>query len=253
MLPIPSLLGSKLLDEVQRRIKAIGENYYGLNEVRLTPNEFIQAFIMPEHVPVLMRASELCGGIAVNSSYPMKLHPENDPEVRVTLRLRGDCPVPIPTYVGNGLSEQCPSLLRDRIMSWVTDRVYAGDILGDLYDAITIFDRTLHNLRSFAIMVPCLPMIVQSLRNGSYEKILKKMGKGTDFKLPNLPPEVAERVQKSNAFYTGLSMLTIKPTSRSAHEIWLERAIYAEQRQRLHIFRNSNIHNRLSLRSGTSL
>lgn len=253
MLPVPSLLGAKLLEEVKSRIKRAADNYFALNEIRLTPNEFIQAFIRTEHVPVLMRANELCGGVSAASAISMTLYPENDPDVRVAVRFLGKHPLPVPTYIAEGLSPDCPSPLRDRIMSWITDRVRSGDILGDLYDAITIFDRTLDDLRSFAIMVPCLPMIVKSLNEPRNDKILKKMNKGTNFKLPHLPPEVAERIHNGNAFYIGLSMITARPPHRSSDEIWLDRSNYQEMRTRSHLFKGTGIHDRLSLRSGTSL
>ena len=253
MLPIPSLLGAKLLEEVKRRIARAADNYFVLNEVRLTTNEFIQAFIRTEHVPVLMRTNELCGGVSAASAIHTTLCPENDPDVRVAVRFLGKHPLPVPTYISEGLSPDCPSPLRDRIMSWITDRIRSGDILGDLHDAITIFDRTLNDLRSFAIMVPCLPMIVKSLNEPHFDKILKKMNKGTNFKLPHLPPEVAERIHNGNAFYIGLSMITAKAPHRSSDEIWLERSNYQEMRTRPHVFKGTGMHDRLSSRGGASL
>jgi len=253
MVNTPSLLGSRLLESVKQRIKNTAERYFNLNEIRLTENELIQAFILPEHVPVLMQANTLCGGLNTSSSYKMKVCPENDPMVRVSLRFRDEAPIPIPTYVDNGLSDQCPALLRDRITAWITDRINAGDMLGDLCDAITVFDRTLPDLRSFAIMVPCLPMIVQSLNEKRNERVLNKLNKGTNFSLPRLPPEVVERVQKGNAFYIGLSMITASASPRSANEIWLERANYSETRMRPHVFSTVDQYKGTAPRRGTSL
>lgn len=218
--PEKSLLGTGTRDEMIRLIKRKAEQYFELSEPKLTANDFIQAFIRRDHVPVLMKAQELCGTISTRDIYGVRLA-ENK---HVHIRFADKPPIPVPGYVVNqGLSEDCPQPLRERYTSWIEERYRAGRMIGDLIDVISAFDRRLPDLRTFAIMVPCLPIAARRAGSGKkHDAALSKMVNGDKFSIPRIPEQVAKRIQEVSSFYIAMSMIEFSKNVRENDAIWFE-------------------------------
>lgn len=215
-----SLLGENLRQSITRFIRTKGEKYLALSDPLLTENEFIQAFINREHVPLLLQAQNLCGKLSTRDLHGIPL---DDTPYRVNVRFEHDPPVPLPAYTEKGLSPDCPPPLRERLASWLPERVRQGDMLGDLIDAITTYDKNLPDLRSFAIMVPCLPMVAKKVSSGKKQEVLiNRMMRGDKFSLPRLPEEVSKRIADASSFFMAISMIDDVKVNRNG--VWIERA-----------------------------
>lgn len=231
-----SLLGDSLRAEITRTIKRRAETFLEKSDPHLTENDFIQAFIQREHVPHLMKTQELCGPISRDDLYGVPL---DDSPYRVAIRFRDKPPIPVPSYASKGLSPDCPHPLRERWLEWLPERVRQGDMIGDLIDAINAYDKILPDLRSFAIMVPCLPMVAKRAGSGKkHDALVNRMVKGAKFSLPRLPEEVAKRVSDASSFFMAISMIDgLKSGDRGDCDIWMERAtVYEYDRKKKHIF-----------------
>jgi hypothetical protein len=242
-----SLLGA-FVEDVKRTVRITADRYFTMGDLPLTENEFIQAFIVKEHVLVLMQAKNLCGSIGGDRYYRTLLNRED--KALFDIRADAGLPIPVPNYVEHGVSPDCPEPLRQRISEWAQPRIDVGDMFGDLYDIITVFNKRVSNLRSFAIMLPCLPVLIQKTDRMKLERLRPKLEKG-DFNLPRLPPEVAARVQAVSSLFMNVNMINEFP--KVTAQIKLVRNTLCENRRRPHIFKDLDVFKGHVPNMGTSM
>lgn len=226
-------IGHQNVDNINRQIRYLAEDLFRRQRLTLTKDEFIQAFYLPEHLPVLREAVRLCGELNENKSMGFDF---TLPGRRLSLsaRFAEEFELPFPKYSRQGLVSSCPDELRDQFFYWAQHRVEQGDLAGDLIDAFTFLNKKLPDPRSLAVMLPCAPVLARKA-NVSETTILK-MTKGP-FSLVSLPPEVAQRMQMASAFIMNLTMLT--PQAIPATECYIDRSTYGESNARSNIFNKS--------------
>jgi hypothetical protein len=230
-----------VIDALHGAIRKYADRYFEITNLRMTPNEFIQAFIKAEHIPPLMQVRDMCGSI--NASSRLKFtHREGESghPMRLYVEFFGDPPIIIPDYAEKGLADTCPTPLRQRLAEWAAQRKEEGDKLGDLMDAISVFNTQLKDPKAMAVMVPCLPTLMRSFSRDPKSSTYKKaeaMLKPGNYHIPVLPPEVKQRVQEASAFLMALTLLEPQPSAdHPAGTATLNRVYYLERQTRPNLF-----------------
>jgi hypothetical protein len=206
-------LSPTVYDALSRRARDIAENLFRSQEFVFTAEEFVLATIDPEHVAPLRKVEDICGSIGRGDIVKLKYPIEGYPKEPFTFMVRfpDKSPIIVPDYVEEteGFRPSCPPELRARFDDWARERIRVGNMAGDFFDCLMVFNDWLPDPRSMAVMLPVLPTLVMrssSMGDKQKEDTLRQMGKG-DFKIPTLPPQVTKRMNDASGLIAAMALL----------------------------------------------
>lgn len=181
--------------------------------LHLTPDEVITGFINPEHVDQLRAMEEMVGFVGSTHLNPV-LYSSNGDALRTLVGFAGRPPVILPRYAQQ-LQPDCPGTLREKIGTWVQQRIELGNAFGDALDALRELNDRCVDARAMAIVLPCLPTIMASVNSdpeASTNKRAQKLAHNKTFGiLPKLPPQVKKRLLEVSAVVNSVSLMREAP------------------------------------------
>jgi len=193
------------LGDLSGAVSATARDFFLKTPLVLTPDEFLQAFILPEHVAESPRFIELFGfvgatvldttvnGVKIRGNFP-----------------RGEPPAIIPLYVRNGMSPECPAHLRARIEDWVHERVWQGRTFGRLIAGLEYLNEHAADAKGITMFIPCLPTLFAEISEKDDDRHAKKARSlATSSRAPKMvrmAPTDREMLLHASAFFSAAHM-----------------------------------------------
>ncbi len=208
----------KMLRELENSLQEMAKAFFSRMPLVLSPEEFIDAFIAPDHVAQLKGVQDLVGEIG-RASGTMKLRyspPDQPPNpVPVRFQFSNSAPLLIPRYVDGGMLLSCSPTTREKIEDWVSERVKFGYMFGDAYDALNWLNDECFDANTVTLLFPCYPTIMSRI-NPDAEATTNKRARalsGTKKagQIPLLPREVKNRLQEISAVVNSVSLMEDAP------------------------------------------
>jgi hypothetical protein len=201
----------RTIDQLNRGIQSLADRLINPSQLVLTPDEFIAAFINPDHVAALKQVGALVG--SAGSQFVM-------PDIMSSSGARcknyisfgySTPPIIIPDYANEGMQLSAPEELRTKIIAWVDQRVHLGTMFGDAIDALHWLNDNCGNASAMAVMFPALPTILKEFDSDPESLSFKRAKRIVDAKsfgtLPKLPREVKQRILECSDLLLTVSML----------------------------------------------
>lgn len=231
----------RMMSDLTSSLEGMARTFFSRMPLLLDPDEFIAAFIAPEHVGKLREVEELVGftGMNVlNTDVPTT----DGVAIKVTIGFGMRPPVILPRYAANGLQPTCPDHVRERIVAWADERLRFGYAFGDAFDALQSLNEICADKRALVTMLPCFPTIMGSISDDAEAKTTKTaqaMAQNKSVsKLPRLPREVKERLLEVSAIVNSVSLMKDAPLPETPkHYAMMQRDQYKSlQHTRFNIF-----------------
>lgn len=187
----------------------LAEKFFAHMSLTLSPDEFVQAFINPEHVPTLHQMEEMVGYVG---SAPGGLYLDLDlGRASVGLSFGVRAPLIVPRYVNGGLQPTCPPDLRDKITAWGNERIRLGFLFGDVYDGLNYLNGVCDDVNTLTTLLPCFPYILSRMSSDEESKVSKRASKIANNRrvgrLPRLTRAAKERLQEASAIMSSVSLV----------------------------------------------
>lgn len=184
------------------------------NPLFLTKDEFIEAFIRPEHVGKLREVYELLAESRMEAiRTTINCNPNDAAEVLPAhVAFHADVGLFVPKYAATTLNFGTP--VATKIVEWAAERRRLGVILGDAIDAVVALNELCGNALAMSIAFPALGSIMTRSCTSNEAAIIDKdpvvkrgrtIGLGKSIgKLPGLPREVVDRLRTASAMVQAL-------------------------------------------------
>lgn len=196
----------RTMDALKASIKAISGRLLDHHIVTLSPDEFIAAFIRPEHVDVLKTTQSIVGNIG-DSYFTTTVAPAH---LYVSFGWNKP-PIIVPQYVRDGYRDTAPYEVVDKIIKYIEERVRIGRMFGDAVDALHYLNDNCGNAAAMAVMFPALPTVMNSISDNPESTSAKRAHKLVEAKsfgtLPKLPREVKTRMIECSNLITNTLMI----------------------------------------------
>jgi hypothetical protein len=208
----------------------------------LTPSEFVAGFINPDHVEKLNDVQEIVGHVG-RTDATVSLTDTDGVSIptRVTFGVRP--PILLPQYIAWGLQPACPADVREKVTSWVTERVRFGDAFGDARDAIGELNQLCSDVETMSALLPCLPLIMSNISTDEDSKTTKRAQALAHNKkvrvIPRILRETKNRLAEVSAVVNSAALLREAPVPETPknHANIVHYQVYGNQRpKRPHIF-----------------
>lgn len=209
-----SVYNYRITDDIRYNIKQLAEMFFARTRLVITPDEFVAAFIDPEHVGKLREVQELVGFTGQNS-IQTTVQSTAGGRYTVYLTFGGNAPIIIPQYAGKGLQPTCPDDVRAKIVGWVDERVRFGEAFGDAYDAVNLLNENCGDAAAMRVMLPCLPTVMAAQSADQDHRTVKRAKRVAESKrfgsLPRLPQSVKQRLIDISAVVNSVAMVKDAP------------------------------------------
>lgn len=194
---------------LERAVRSIAQDYFERVPLLLSPEEFIAAFIRPEHVPPLKEVEGLVGFVG-QSGVVTRVAAEDGTIISATINFHsGKPPIILPNYVGRGMQSEAPDEVKSKIVSWVSSRVRQGFMLGAAIDCIYRLSSVCDSRQAMKLLFPALPAVMAKASGGPddvWARAARKLSQSnTRCALPALPLEVKEHLRDVSAFLMAAS------------------------------------------------
>ncbi len=182
----------------------------------LSKEEFIEAFINPDHVVKLTEVADLIGSADTASRYTEINTDVTDAgqRMRATLQFMASPGLMVPKYIEHSINHGTEA--GQRVVAWAQERRRLGMMLGDALDAMRRLNDMCGNGRALTLMFPALSTIMVRSSEATNQEYIDKdpvvrMGRRIDQgksigELPRLPREVVERIRQSSALVSAILM-----------------------------------------------
>lgn len=204
----------RMMEKLNASLSSMAATMFSKMPLIITGEEFLAAFVDPDHVPMLKQVQEICRP-AVSGYAHTVLHGEDGEQVNVTLQFGGTAPVILPQYVRHGLQPTCPQNVREMITSWVAERIRLGRAFGDAQDALAYLNDNCGDVEAMTIMLRCLPTIMAGISADGESKTNKKAQKLTSIKrfgaLPRVHRQVTQRLAEVSAIVSSTTLMQEAP------------------------------------------
>lgn len=211
----------RTMDALQTGVKTLSSRLLGSSHLVLSADEFIEAFINPDHVGPLKQTQALVGAFG-SYAQTFKLYQGEQRTCYGAYCTFGynEPPIIIPRYVEKeGVRSTAPEPVAQKISSWLDERVRLGNMFGDALDALHWLNDNCGNAAAMAVMFPALPTILKAFDPEPDSSSSKKARKIADAKsfgsLPRLPREVKQRMIDCSDLLLTTSMLEAAPATAS--------------------------------------
>jgi hypothetical protein len=223
----------RILGDLEAAIERIAAGFFARMPLILNPDEFVAAFINPDHVAELRRFEELVGKVGMEG-FASEI--QDGPDILpCQFAFSGGPPIILPRYVSHGLAPSCPPELRDKITVWMKERLRFGQVFGDVRDALTYLNEQCDNAGSLRVMLPCLPFLMDSINTDPESATAKRartLAASKSFKgLPALPRKVKERLAVIASITNSVALALEAPLPElKRHHCLVQRRQYADKR-----------------------
>lgn len=215
------------MDEIINEVRTIAGRLLNEHVLRLKPEEFIAAFVKPEHVDVLRTTESIVG--RVGDMYVMTNIIASGVHAKVYISFSySSPPIIIPSYASEGYRDTAPWEVVDKIVKYVDERVRIGRMFGDAIDALHYLNNNCGNAAAMSVLFPALPSIIDAIDpnpDSTTKKRAKRIVEAKSFgSTPKLPPEVKARMfECSNLIMNTLMLGTDNlPESKTKGEATLK-------------------------------
>jgi len=196
----------------------------------LSPDEFIQAFIRPEHVGPLKQVQGIVGMVGDESTVA-KLNVPDGPFVYCSINFGyTEPPVILPKYIRDGFVGTAPSELKSRITAFVAERYRLGRMFGDAIDSLHYLNEHSGNAPAMAVFFPALPTLLAMSDPNPESTNAKRAKRLTEAKsfgtLATLPREVKMRMLEVSSLVMTASVLEDDKSSASLKESEAQLRVY---------------------------
>lgn len=209
-----SVFSYRTFENIEAAAGRLFTTFFGKMPLMLDPDEFIAAFINPEHIDKLKEVQEIVG-LGTPTWTRTTGTSSSGSTFSLYATFGGGAPVVLPRYVSAGLQPTCPDPVRQKITAWLDERVRFGDMFGDVRDALTWLNAQCADAEAMALLLPCLPTIMGRLSDDSNSKAVKRARKLTSIKsfgaLPKLPVKVKQRMQEISAVVNSITLMLDAP------------------------------------------
>lgn len=159
------VMNTRRIEDLRTAIKWRANKYINATKLILTGDEFIDAFINPEHVDVLRKTQELTGPIGSryyhSSSYRRDLHGVGQIGI-LSLNFQGNPPIIIPNYIeSNGVAVTAQQEIVAKIANYVAERNRIGHMFGLSYKIVHWLAQNCKDLRAARTLFPALTLIMK--------------------------------------------------------------------------------------------
>lgn len=201
----------RTMDEIRGGVRKLASRLISSHTLTLTPQEFIDSFISPEHVDVLNTTAKIVGHVGAESAR-VKLSTLSGVKFDCSLMFGASMPpIILPTYVAQGPCPTAPDEIVEKLNAWLEERVRLGRYFGDSLDALSWLNDNCGNANAMAVMFPALPTILRTYDSDPDSQANKRAVKMTNAKsfgtLPKLPREVKARFIECSDLLLTVSML----------------------------------------------
>lgn len=175
--------------------------------ITLTPEEFIQTYIEPRHVSILLETRDLCGFIGSDSS---SVNPGVDGAICKTVFVQAP-PIILPAYIKSTIQPDAPPAVVARIAEFVQERIRLGRAFGAAIDALYWLNANCRDVNSFRVMFPALPALLATIDPNPESKTSKRAVRlasvSTFAPLPAITDEALKCMRDASALIQAASML----------------------------------------------
>jgi hypothetical protein len=205
-----SVYSARIMNDITTSLMAIAGLTFANTQLVLTANEFISAYISPDHVPKLKEMEQLVGFVGSTSMYTNG-QTSTGVGLRLYFNFKAHPPVILPRYTSSGMQPNCPEDVRSKIIEWVDERYRLGCIFGDALDALEHLNRTCGDDRAMKLMLPALVTIMAKNSKFEEDRMVKRAKKLSDRSgfgsLPRMTPANRERLKEISAVINMMAML----------------------------------------------
>ena len=219
----PGILPPSMMSEIKTITLKLATSAFGKMCCTLTRDEFIEAFIQPDHVERLTDVYKLIGGQRADSVNVLLWSEQQDnkqDQMVAQLRYYQQPEMLVPGYVKSDFRYWTPA--GKKIAEWSHDRKQQGYMVADAIDAMDWLNENAGSAMAFSLMFPALtPIMSRAATDGSVptphgvdpsEHWIVRKGQQIDAlktlskPLPSLPREVIERIRDVSSFLLALMM-----------------------------------------------
>lgn len=180
----------------------------------LTKDEYIEAFIHPDHVEKLREVYTLLGESRMEPARSVINCNQSDSDERVPVHVvyLASVDVIVPKYAETTMNFGTPAA--NKIVEWAAERRRLGMILGDAVDALSSLNEICGNALAMAVAFPALGSLMTRSSTFKEQAMVDKdpvvrrgrtIGSGKSIgALPTLPREVTERLRTASALVQAL-------------------------------------------------
>lgn len=209
-----SVFNYKRLSSVSDSLRAMARRFYGATALSLTPDEFIAAFISPEHVPTLRTVQEIVGFVGSTSATTVLLT-SGGIALETYVSFGGTPPIILPLYMRAGIQPTCPDDVRAKIEGHADERYRMGCAFGDALDALTWLNDECGNAAAMAVMFPALTTVMASTSEDADNAEVKRARKLSQAKsfgsLPRTTPAQKQRLMEVSAIVNSMTLMADVP------------------------------------------
>ena len=220
--------GRRLMDKLDQGLDSLASQFVGRMRLILQPDEFVAAFITPEHIATLRATEEIVGSASMLSSgqfaFPVCIGENtsvgNSADTSHNPRRYRDlvvgaayqrAPIIVPRYVNEGLQHSCPEDVHAKITEWAIRRHNIGRAFGDARDALYHLNEICPNAETMTTLLPCLPTVMGSITDGEEAPTNKRAAALAARKqvgtLPRILRPIKERMLEVSAIVNSVSLM----------------------------------------------
>ena len=202
------LLSPRRIEETLQALRTRAGRLFQTISLTLTPDEFIDGFIQPEHIEPLNKVRELVG--VVGNWYATTKLRSGDVHMAANIMFHGGPPIIIPNYVASGPRVGLSPDVANKLQAWADDRVRYGELFGDAYDGLRWLNEEAKDLRAMRAMFPALPILLKDIsaedKSPTSKMALRLDSNKTVVTLPRLPREVAARLLEASQLISSTTL-----------------------------------------------
>lgn len=204
-----------VLSELDTALTKIAEKFFNKTALILSPDEFIDAFVWPEHLPILREAQSIVGSVGSTSTVTSIAPINMDYQLKGSLAFYGVPPVPLPLYVQTGMQPNASVATAHKIRSWAADRLKFGAAFGTVRDAIGTLNEECGDTRAMSLCLPCLPQLLAETSDDPDNYLVKRARRLAQRsnvpKLPRLSPSTKASLLEASSMVQAAAMALSAP------------------------------------------
>ena len=222
----------RTMNLLQESLKSVAEEFFSTMYLKLTHEEFLAAFINPDHIAKLQEVQELTGFIGGSKTATLLHCRDGAGAVAPAIDFVGLPPVILPRYIVNGVQPTCPQDLFDKIHDWSDQRYEIGRALGLVSNALQWLNDNCADTASMSTLLPCFPMLLARTDTREDSRTAKAAAKlassnrvGT---LPKMPRAMKNELQAASALVSSVVLIgDAQKSDPVAGDVILSASIYA--------------------------
>lgn len=204
----------KIMEQLNASLNGLAATMFAKTPLILSGDEFLSAFVHPDHVPMLKEVQELCKTTTGQSVLTI-IDTADGERLNINVSFGGQAPVNMPQYVRHGMQPTCPESVRSKITAWVEERASFGRAFGDVQDALGYLNDNCGDARAMAVMLPCFATIMGGISTEGESVAVKRARKLTNVtafgSLPRLPMQVKKRLSEAAAIVNASTLMSDAP------------------------------------------